>query len=104
LAQLKDLPHRKRGAGRAESIVFLGLTTQRLFIVNRSLRRGDTRPLRSYRYGSELTRSRDLLLRPKVVLRGRSDRDGMRFVFPWRRPNDMKQIVGALSDRPLRMR
>jgi hypothetical protein len=64
--------------GREEVIACLGPTFQRLFIVTRNLKRGDTRPLHSYRYGSELTRGRDLFLRPKVELRGRGDREGMR--------------------------
>jgi hypothetical protein len=65
--------------GRAERVVYLGLTTERVFVVAKNLKKIDTLPLRSGTLGHSVRLDRDFLRRPILKVRHRTGETRYRF-------------------------
>jgi hypothetical protein len=65
--------------GRAERVVYLGLTTERVFVVTKDLKKIDTLPLRSGTLGHSVRLDRDFLRRPVLKVRHRTGETRYRF-------------------------
>jgi hypothetical protein len=65
--------------GGAERVVYLGLITERVFVVTKNLKKMDTLPLRSGTLGHSVRLDRDLLRRPILKVRRRMGETRYRF-------------------------
>jgi hypothetical protein len=65
--------------GRAERVAYLGLTTERIFLVTKNLKKIDTLPLRSGTLGHSVRLDRDFLRRPILKVRNRTGETRYRF-------------------------
>jgi hypothetical protein len=80
--------------GRAERVVYLGLTTERVFVVTKNLKKMDTLPLRSGTLGHSVRLDRDLLRRP--ILKVRRGTGETRYRFKRDDASFAEQIANAL--------
>ena len=78
----------------AERVVYLGLTTERVFLVTKNLRKIDTLPLRSGTLGHSVRLDRDFLRRP--ILKVRRGTGETRYRFKRGDASLAEQIVNAL--------